>query len=109
MAIGFRGTAAASVVIMAVTLMAGVVAQAGQAARAPQPGNDQGAARDAASGRLSYTQTGCDTCHGTDAAAPPQRRGLRQARSNSRRSSRMSGSRQERCRPGAPRRYRIGT
>ena len=70
MRIGFRGTAAVRVVIMAVTLMAGVVAQAGQAARAPQPGTDQGVV----SGRLSYTQTGCDTCHGTDgsgtAAAP---------------------------------------
>jgi mono/diheme cytochrome c family protein len=54
--------------------MASVVAQAGQAARAPQPGADQGVSRDVASGRLSYTQTGCDTCHATDgsgtAAAP---------------------------------------
>jgi mono/diheme cytochrome c family protein len=74
MQIGFRGTAAASSVIVAVTLIASVAVQAGQAARAQQPGADQGAARDAASGRLSYTQTGCDTCHGTDgsgtAAAP---------------------------------------
>lgn len=71
---GFRGAAAASAVIAAVTLIASIAAQAGQAARAPQPGADQRAARDTASGRLSYTQTGCDTCHGTDgsgtAAAP---------------------------------------
>jgi len=74
MPIGFRGTAAVSIVIVAATLMASVVAQAGQAARAPQPGTDQGAPRDVPSGRLAYTQTGCDTCHGTDgsgtAAAP---------------------------------------
>jgi ubiquinol-cytochrome c reductase cytochrome c subunit len=74
MQIGFRGTTAASTVLLAVTLIASVAAQAGQAARAPQSGTDQGTPRDVASGRQSYTQTGCDTCHGTDgsgtAAAP---------------------------------------
>jgi len=74
MQIGLRGTAAASTVMVAVTLIASVAAQGGQAGRAPQPGTDQAAPRDVSSGRLSYTQTGCDTCHGTDgsgtAAAP---------------------------------------
>ena len=65
---GFREIAIVGTFLMAVALVTSVAATPAQTGRAAQPPAAQGNARAIANGRDLFTKTGCENCHGTQAA-----------------------------------------